>query len=251
MVASACGDDGFDTQLGVRGGLQFGLISQQLSRVESGGSNGFENDNSEFGFNNGPPFNEPKYCNVTALGIRGQGASAITNQVGILLRRGTAGSWNNIIVKDFAQVGYQLRDGATTQHACTNGTTLGAATAPALTLKSILFNNNGASGTTAASNDATCDGVAPDDANCTCTTTQHFAASAGNNVVNTANAAVAAVGGGSFPPSSLVPGGDAIFTTGVVNCTTVDSSFVAAPYIGGFQPGGADWTAGWTAYPSN
>ena len=49
-------------------------------------SNGFENDNSEFGFNNGPPFNEPKYCNVTALGIRGQGASAITNQVGTVPR---------------------------------------------------------------------------------------------------------------------------------------------------------------------
>ena len=44
---------------------------------------------------------------------------------------------------------------------------------------------------------------------------------------------------------------DPIFTTSVVNCTTVDSSFIAAPYIGGFQPGGTDWTAGWTAYPNN
>jgi hypothetical protein len=51
-------------QLGTRGGLQFGVIAQRLQNVESGGSNGFENDNSEFGFNNGPPFNEPKYCNV-------------------------------------------------------------------------------------------------------------------------------------------------------------------------------------------
>ena len=126
-----------------------------------------------------------------------------------------------------------------------------AATNPPLTLKSILFANNGATGTTAASNDGTCDGAAPDDADCTCTTTQHFAASAANNLQQTANAAVTAVGGGVFPPTSLVPAADPIFTTSVVNCTTVDSSFIAAPYIGGFQPGGADWTAGWTAYPSN
>ena len=245
--------------------------------VEAGGSNGFENDNSEFGFNNGPPFNEPKYCNVTALGIRGQGLAApATNSVGILSRRGNSISVNNSIVKDFTSTGYQMRDGATTVHACTNATTLNTV-APVGILQSVLFNDNGNAlvhnsdctgggtpnaccsgagtgtcGNVAASNDGTCDGVAPDDADCTCTTTQHFGLLAAKNVINTNDASIDAIGGGVFPPTSLVPAGGSLADTHPhVNCTTIDSSFVNAPYIGAFQPGGTDWTAGWTAYPLN
>jgi hypothetical protein len=250
MVASACGDDGFDTQLGTRGGLQFGLITQRLQNVESGGSNGFENDNSEFGFNNGPPFNEPKYCNVTAIGINGQaGSPPATNQIGVLSRRGNAISLNNSIVKDFRQAGYQMRDGATTVHACVNSTTLNT-TPPVGVIQSTLFNDNGPAGATPAANDGTCDGVAPDDATCTCTTLQHFALlTAQKNVLDTTDGSIASIGGGVFPPTNLVPAGGLAASHPRVNCTTVDSSFVNAPYIGAFQPGGADWTAGWTEYP--
>lgn len=250
MVASACGDDGFDTQLGTRGGLQFGLIAQRLQNVESGGSNGFENDNSEFGFNNGPPFNEPKYCNVTAIGINGQpGGPPATNQIGVLSRRGNAISVNNSIIKDFRQAGYQMRDGATTARACLNATTLNT-TPPVGIIQSTLFNNNGPSGTTPAANDASCDGSAPDDATCTCTTVQHFGLLvAQKNVLDTTDASVAGIGGGTFPPTNLVPAGGLPGSHPRVNCTTIDSSFLNAPYVGAFQPGGSDWTAGWTEYP--
>ena len=71
LVASACGDDCFDTQLGTVGGVQFGVAMQEAESVETPGSNGFENDNSEFGFNN-TPINNPKYCNITALGANAQ-----------------------------------------------------------------------------------------------------------------------------------------------------------------------------------
>lgn len=252
MVASACGDDGFDTQLGTRGGVQFGLIAQRLQNVEAGGSNGFENDNSEFGFNNGPPFNEPKYCNITAIGINGQaGSPPATNQIGVLSRRGNAISLNNSIVKSFRQAGYQMRDGATTVHACTNSTTLNT-TPPVGIIQSTLFNNNGPTGTTPVADDATCDGVAPDDATCTCTSTQHFGLLvASKNVLDTSDGSIAAIGGGVFPPTGLVPAAGLAGTHPRVNCTTVDSSFINAAYVGAFQPGGADWTAGWTAYPLN
>jgi hypothetical protein len=167
----------------------------------------------------------------------------------VLSRRGNAISLNNSIVKDFRQAGYQMRDGATTVHACTNATTLNT-TPPVGIIQSTLFNNNGPSGTTPAANDATCDGTAPDDATCTCTTLQHFGLLvAQKNVLDTTDASIAAIGGGTFPPVNLVPSAGLAGTHPRVNCTTIDSSFVNAPYIGAFQPGGTDWTAGWTDYP--
>jgi hypothetical protein len=61
---------------------------------------------------------------------------------------------------------------------------------------------------------------------------------------------IAAIGGDSFPRTNLIPPvGSLAATHPAADCTLIDSSFVAAPYIGAFAPGGPDWTAGWTAYP--
>lgn len=245
LVASACGDDCFDTQLGTVGGVQFGVAMQEAESVETPGSNGFENDNSEFGFNN-TPINNPKYCNITALGAKYSGANpGTTNQLGILSRRGNAITIANSIVKDFRQAGYQLRDPETAVHACTSPAALNT-TAPIGQIINSLFNNNGPSGSVHALAHSTCPNAGP----CTCSSEEHFALLAAKNTIGTSDASIAAIGGGSFPRTNLVPAGGSLAATHpAADCTLINSSFVAANYIGAFQPGGADWTAGWTAFP--
>jgi hypothetical protein len=248
MIGSACGDDGFDHQLGWTGGLQFGLLAQRAEDVESGGSNGIEMDNSEFGFNNTPVTNG-KYCNVTAIGVRYSASNAgVTNQFGVLSRRGNAFTLANSIVKDFRNGGYQLRDAETAARACTNTSTLNT-TPPIGVIQNTLFNDNGSGGTAHAVDHSSClSGGA-----CTCSSTEHFALlQAQRNVLGTADATVDAIGGNIFPPTNLVPAGGSLPDTHpAANCTTINSSFVNAAYIGAFEPGGADWTAGWASYPVN
>jgi hypothetical protein len=248
LVLSACGDDGLDTQLGVVGGVQFALVEQEANALEAAGSNGFEEDNSEFGATK-TPFNNPKYCNVTALGAKYSAANpAVTNTFGILSRRGNAMTIANSIVKDFRQAGYTLRDAPTATHACTNSTTLNTV-APIGQIVNSLFNNNGSGGSVHAQDDASC----PSGGACNCSATEHFALlTASKNTIGTTDASIAAIGGATFPRTNLVPAiGSLADTHPAANCTAIDSSFVDAPYIGAFEPGGADWTAGWTAFPFN
>jgi hypothetical protein len=118
-LSSAPGDDGLDNQLGTQDAVQPALVMQGADTNETPGSNGFEEDDSEFNFTASPP-NFPKNCNVTALGARYDLATnpGTTNQVGILSRRGNSSMILNSIVKDFRQAGFQLRDPETSQHYC-------------------------------------------------------------------------------------------------------------------------------------
>jgi hypothetical protein len=248
VVSSSAGDDNFDHQLGWTGGLQFGLIAQRAALVESGGSNGWEMDNSEFGADN-LPRSAGKYCNVTAIGARYSGDNpGVTNQFGVFSRRGNAMTIANSIVKDFRNGGYQMRDATTAARACVNASTLNT-TAPVGVIQNSLFTDNGATGTEQAVNHSSCD--APGE--CACTTTEHYALlQAQRNVLSTGDAAVEAIGGNTFPPNNLVPApGSLPDTHPAADCTQINGSFVSAPYVGAFEPGGSDWTAGWTEYPLN
>jgi hypothetical protein len=255
MVASACGDDGFDTQLGTRGALQFGLIVQEWNSVEAGGSNGFEMDNDEDGFDREPRSN-PKFCNVTAIGVKGQQAGSPpggTNQFGVFSRRGNSFQLANAIVKDFSTGanggGLQMRDPETAARACTNSTTLQTA-APFSVIRNSIFFNNGGTGALHALNHSSCDDNPVGE--CTCTTTQWFGLLQAQRQVVIGDASIAGIGGGTFPPTGLVPAAGSLAATHpAANCPSIDGSFVDAPYIGAFEPGGTDWTAGWTAYPLN
>lgn len=245
IVASACGDDGFDSQLGYVGALQFGLIADEANSIETPGSNGFEMDNSEFGATN-TPFNNPKFCNVTAIGTNYSSQNpTVTNSFGILSRRGNAMTIANSIVTHWRGGGYTLRDAPTATHACTNSTTLNTS-APVGQIVNSIFGSNSVGN---AVNDASC----PNAGACTCSAQEHFTLlQASKNVLATADASIANIGGQVFPPTGLVPpGGSLAQTHPHADCTTIDSSFVSAPYIGAFQPGGTDWTQGWTAYPFN
>jgi hypothetical protein len=122
IVNGASGDDNLDTQLGTTGAIQWDVAMQEAGALETPGCNGFEQDNSEFSFTANNPYNYPKYCNVTMFGARYNDAinPGITNNFGILSRRGNASQIWNTILKDFRGAGLQIRDPETSQHYCTS-----------------------------------------------------------------------------------------------------------------------------------
>ena len=75
LVGSGCGDDIFDWQLATTGAYQYGLGIQRQATLQPGnGNNGFEGDNNENGFDF-LPRSDPKFCNFTVIGTRGQGGT--------------------------------------------------------------------------------------------------------------------------------------------------------------------------------
>jgi hypothetical protein len=106
IIATDCGDDHLDWQVGYRGKVQF-AISRHVADVTSA-DRGIEADNYEFGFDNQPRSN-PTFSNVTIVGTRGQAAGGR----GITLRRGTAGTMINSIIYNTRGVAVDIDDAAT------------------------------------------------------------------------------------------------------------------------------------------
>jgi hypothetical protein len=141
MVASACGDDGFDTQLGFTGSLQFGLMFQDGTLTDAGrDSRGIEADNSEFN-NNATPRTDFDFCNLTIIGGNRQAGANDGSDAGILLRRGLRAQIANTLVAYFNDAGFEFRDQATIDQACVNPTTLTGNTV----IRNSVFYDNGSS----------------------------------------------------------------------------------------------------------
>lgn len=121
MIASGCGDDGFDWQLGWAGSVQFGLMLQNGVLTDlNGDSRGIEADNSEFD-QTATPFSDPDLCNMTFVGGKNQAGANNGSDAGILFRRGTRGQVANAIVTGFGDNCVELRDVTTTTGACVDG----------------------------------------------------------------------------------------------------------------------------------
>ncbi|MGH7786619.1 MAG: hypothetical protein ACRERC_07115 [Candidatus Binatia bacterium] len=120
MIASGCGDDGFDYQLGYTGSLQFGLMLQDGTLTDttpSRDSRGIEADNSEFD-QLASPVTRPTMCNLTLIGGKNQPAANVGSDSGILMRRGLAGQFANLIVTGFEDSCIEIRDRTTANLAC-------------------------------------------------------------------------------------------------------------------------------------
>lgn len=231
LVGSACGDDGFDWQLGTSGATQFGLIAQNITVIEAGG-NGFEGDNNE-NLQLTTPFSQPKFCNVTAIGTRGQpGTPAGSNQVGALLRRGTKGVIANSIIAGFAKSPIELAQ--IMSSACASASQL---TGDLLVRNTILF-NNGASGTT------TCSSASGANAPTPCDGCQFVSLlqAGGFGLDTTTDPGVSL----AYPPTNPKPAGA---VTTAFDCTTLDPFFQSTTYLGGFDPAGDNWlTTPWISF---
>jgi len=107
-VAVGGNDDNFDWQLGFRGFIQFGVCLQFPGR----GDKGIEADNSEFNFA-AVPYSNPTVSNMTLVGTNPPTGGLGSTNIGIHLRRGTAGTILNSIVVGFRGPGLQLSDNET------------------------------------------------------------------------------------------------------------------------------------------
>jgi hypothetical protein len=134
LVGGHGADDYVDFQLGYTGRIQFGLFYQNS---DGRGNRGIEGDNSEYN-QAATPRSNPTMYNLTFVGSASPGFDEASSP-GIFLRRGSAGTFNNMIVTNFYSSGLELND-ANTQ---------AQADEKALTMNGILLWANG-TGTQAA-----------------------------------------------------------------------------------------------------
>jgi hypothetical protein len=127
LVATYAGDDNIDVQYGYRGRIQNVVILQNAER----GNRGIEADNYEFNFT-AQPVGTPKMWNFTMIGSGLPGLDE-SSSPGIFLRRGAAGTYNNMIVMNFATNGIQFDNPETLANIDNNS----------LTANGILLWNNG------------------------------------------------------------------------------------------------------------
>ncbi len=127
IVVTGARDDGFDWDMGWRGRVQF-LVVQQHADV---GDNAFEADNWKKD-HDASPRSAPTFYNVTLVG----GLNAQKAQRAMTLRRGTAGSFHNVVITGFDKEAIDVRDPRTAA----------LATSGELTLDHSLFYEIGADG---------------------------------------------------------------------------------------------------------
>jgi hypothetical protein len=134
LVASSCGDDAFDWQLGYTGAVQYGLVVQNGQLTDDppqGDSRGIEADNSEFD-NNASPRSNPDMCNLTLIGGKDQ-PSPNAGSDGMLFRRDGRNA-ANAVTCGWADAGLEIRDIATFSQAMNPGPALGCSASATRTL---------------------------------------------------------------------------------------------------------------------
>ncbi len=221
-VVSLAEDDGLDWDMGYSGKIQF-LVIQQGGEI---GNNGFESDSNEKE-HNAEPRSAPQVWNATLIGRPAGGAE---KTIGMTLRRGTAGSLNNLIVMGFSDGAVDINNTATAEQYDQG----------ALSLKSFIFWGN--KGTATAF-----DPMPNGDPDATgFNEWERLMESANKNlVVDPQLTAATNLTAPDFRPAA----GSPALQVENAQTTPSDSFFTAAPFIGAM--GTEDWTAGWTAYPES
>ena len=109
LVGGMGADDFTDYQLGYTGRVQFGLMYQG---PDSPGNRGVEGDNSEYN-QAAEPFSNPTFFNISYYGSGIPGFDE-ANAPGLFLRRGSRGSFNNLVFSNYFSACINVSD-ATTQ----------------------------------------------------------------------------------------------------------------------------------------
>jgi hypothetical protein len=226
-VLSNIEDDSLDWDFGWTGRAQFLAI-----RHDAASDAAFEADNGDPA-TEAMPRSEPTIYNVTLVG------SPTSRSPGMVLRRGTWGAIRNAIVTGFPVSGVDIRDAFSVDGA--------ELVPPRLTIENSIFFANGEGGLEHADDEPENGDAGDDDANfdedvflrttITGAAANQFDVDPGlPDAANvTAPNLVPAAGSPAAAGAAVPPAG---FDT-------------AADYIGAFEPGGTDWTAGWTSFPEN
>ena len=206
-------DDSFDYSTGWQGRGQFWIAQQDPNDAD----NGFEVDGNEDDFN-ATPFTAPVIYNVTLVGNGPGGESGEKSDVGLHLRRGTAGSIYNAVVLGFGDQGLDVDNPET----LTNGLEL---------RNSILADNKAPFSTDD-------DGI---DEEAFFNTPEW-----GNRVLD--DAMLADPYNRDAPDFTPIAGSPLL--TGAATPPD-DGFFTPTEFIGAVEPGGEKWWMGWTSFARN
>jgi hypothetical protein len=228
VVITGSDDDGLDWDKGWRGKAQFVIAAQIPGR----GNHGIEADND--GSNADlMPRSSPTLFNVTLVGRNPDTAASEGPSRGIILRAGTAGSLNSVLVMNFTDRGF-IVDGNPSKNQWSMG---------ALSVKNSVFFQNPTMGVTDYTAPLRADGGVAD--NMFNEPTELAAPSLNNRFdIDPKLANATSVTAPVFKPlsdSSVLMGGATPPSDGFFDAT--------ATFVGAI--GADDWTAGWTAYPEN
>ncbi len=237
LVATGAGRSSFDWQLGYTGAIQYAYAAQRTGQLSPAADNELEGDNSEFNFA-ASPRSDPRLCNLTLIGAKGQAGASATSY-GALLRRATTARVGNSIVFNAITAGEQLRDVPTANLACGPGPTLTGA----LDFQNSFFFNNGPGGSVECAVDASTAGANCD--SCSLLSLWTTQATAPSSI--TTDPGFPAATGTVWPPIEPIPGAAA--TSAAFDCATLHPSFETTNYVGAFAPGAPSWlTSPWIAY---
>lgn len=213
-------DDGFDTDLGYNGRVQF-MIVQHIN-AKSSDPNGYESDNQPDGGDfNASPRTSPTIYNATLIGM----PSAASGSRGAVIRRGAAGHYYNHIITQFRDAAIDVRNGES------------AAQFPdRLFVRNSDFFANASGGINwpVESGSGDNDGGFDEGASFMNATYEN------QEIDPSLDTSVVSLTAPSFVPETLLPG----------VAPPADGFFdVDAAYMGGMSLN--DWTLGWAAYPQN
>jgi hypothetical protein len=245
LVSYECADDHFDSSEGHRGKNQF-LIGYQTTILQPRpGTGGVSSDPQGFevdgcagtgcpDLQNSTPYNMPVFANFTLIGP-GPGVYPTTGGVGMVLRRGTGGTYINGILARWT-TGISVRDASTDARR----------QADSLVLRNILLAENVAHLDPSATN---------------FTQPDKFVGAGLDSVANSAQSLFVAMPGPGTVPTTAgldwTPATGSPAATGGLNAFTGVTAARAGTYIqptsyrGAAAPGGAKWWQGWTVYYRN
>ena len=216
-------DDGFDTDFGAQPQVQFIVVQQDPTMADTG----FEWDNHPDMFDS-EPVTMPTIWNATLIGSN----DSMGVQLGMNLRRGAWADIHNAIVMGFPVTAIDVRDAESV--AGTEEDPLG------LTVEDSLFFENGPDGMTHFSAET---GMADNDFGFV---EEDFFTDAARSNVFDEDPELGDPYNQTAP--DFVPADGSPAADGATPPSGMDAS---ATYKGAFEPGGDDWTAGWSDYPED
>ncbi len=204
LIVTGAGDDSLDWTQGWSGRVQFAIVIQNPSQPE-GADRGIEGDNLDQ-LNDNLPRATPTFSNATFIG----GAPDV-GDTGIVLRRGTAGDYSNIVISNFRDASFDIDDQSTYDQVAAGNLTLRSTLAGNVTVADALEGED--------------DDVANDLAG--------FFASDPNNIV-------------TAPSLTGFFNGAAEQAVTAVDVSLEDDFFTPVDFIGAVNDDATNFTLGWT-----
>ncbi len=230
LVALGGLDDGFDTDNGFSGKIQFGLIIQDPLKSDQSGSNAFESDNDADG-SLLTPVTSPVFSNVTAFGpftVTATLPAETKHEKALHLRRGTITSVYNSVFVGFPQgLSIDGQKGNSPTRADQNDLQIENTILAGMTVNFVEKTGTVAVPYTEAQH------------------TAYFEAAARNNSHNLAVADIIGSSLISLTSPNLLPAAGSPLLSGAsfTNTRLTDTFFTPTTYRGAF--GSQNWTSGW------